>query len=365
MNNSKDLVRPRRVQRAGVLLATATVLVAALATPVAAAPRQAPARADEDTFSWTIVPSSPSGPKDRRQFDYELNPKESIVDWFSVGNLGAKPLAVDLYATDAFTTSDGGFALLDKDQPATDVGTWITLPKKSTTLAAGKRADMSFTLKVPPTASPGDHVGGIIAAVTQEVVNEKGQRVNVERRIAARVYLRVAGPLHPAASITRVDVDYDTPIVPLPGGKMQVTYRVANNGNVRLSGKVRVRVTGPLGVRVASSDLVDIPELLPDSEIRLRQQFASVFPAGELTASVEVNPQSDRDVLPSLAAKKSVTAIPWLILALILLIAAAVAYRLFLLRARRRGSVVFDDADAGGEYGAGAGRPAPAAGTAP
>ena len=319
--------------------AAAAILLSSGAAPVSAAP---PTRRD-DALKWTIVPSSPTGPKGRKQFDYELNDKESITDWISVSNLGDKPLTVDLYATDAFTAPDGGFALLPRDQKPQGVGSWIKLPKASTTLPVGKRSDMSFTLSVPPGAAPGDHIGGIIASVTEEQVNEKGQRVNVERRVAARIYLRVSGPLNPAAAVSAVDVDYDNPIIPVPGGKMAVTYRVANHGNVRLSGTVRVQVKGPLGVRLASSDAIDVSELLPDSEIRLTQEFSSVFPAGRLTTSVDFNPATNRETLPSVSGKSGVTAVPWLILALILIILALVVYRIFLLRARRRPTPTFLD----------------------
>ncbi|GIF51164.1 hypothetical protein Afe04nite_57030 [Asanoa ferruginea] len=316
------------------------MLLATAPTQVSAA---APAAHRDDTQRWTVVPSSPTGPSGRKQFDYELNAKEAITDWISVSNLGDKPLTVDLYATDAFTAADGGFALLPRDRKPDGVGSWVKLPKASTTLPVGKRSDMPFTLSVPAGAAPGDHIGGIIASITEEQVNEKGQRVNVERRVAARIYLRVAGPLTPLAAVTGVEVDYETPIVPLPGGKMAVTYRVANHGNVRLSGTVRVGVDGPLGIRLAGSDTINVAELLPDSELRLRQEFSSVFPAGRLTTTVDFNPSTNREALPSVSGTAGTTAVPWLILALLLAVLVLVCYRIMVLRARRRPAPTFLD----------------------
>jgi len=332
----------RTIRRLGVLALAAVLLLASGAAPVAAAP---PARRD-DVLKWTIVPSSPTGPKGRKQFDYELNGKEAITDWISVSNLGDTPLTVDLYATDAFTATDGGFALLPRDRAPDGVGSWITLPRARTTLPVGKRVDMPFTLTVPAGAAPGDHIGGVVASVTEQRVDEKGQRVNVERRVAARVYLRVAGPLRPAAAVGAVEVDYDNPVVPLPGGRMAVTYRVANHGNVRLSGTVRVQVTGPLGVRLARGDAVEVAELLPDSEIRLTQEFPAVFPAGRLTTSVDFNPATTRETLPSVSGSTGTTAVPWSILALVAVILALVLYRIFLVRARRRPAPAFPDGSA-------------------
>ncbi|MBY8871934.1 DUF916 domain-containing protein [Micromonospora sp. PLK6-60] len=317
------------------LVLLGTLLVPPPAAAVTAGPPAAAAPPAADDPTWTMVPSSPTGPKGRRQFDYELAPKEQITDWFSVSNLSTRPIRVDLYPTDAFTALDGGFALLPRRQAPSGVGAWIRLPRASTTLAPGKRADMSFRLAVPAGTAPGDHVGGIIASVTEQQVGEDGQRVEVERRIAARVYLRVAGPLRPAAGVTGVQVDYDNPIVPLPGGRMAVTYRITNTGNVRLSGKARVQVSGPLGVRLATGDLIDLAEVLPDSEIRLRQEFDHVVPAGPLTATVVLNATTTKGPLPSLTGTGSTVAVPWALLGLLVLVLAVVAYRLWLRRSRR------------------------------
>ncbi|WBB65468.1 DUF916 domain-containing protein [Micromonospora sp. WMMD812] len=320
----------RRIRRLAASLLTALTLLGALVLPSSAATAAAP-----DDPAWTVVPSSPTGPKGRKQFDYELAPKEQITDWISISNLGDKPITVDLYPTDAFTALDGGFALLPRSAAPSDVGTWIKLPKASTTLPAGKRSDMPFQLSVPADATPGDHVGGIIAAVTESQVGADGQRVNVERRIAARVYLRVAGPVHPAAEVTAVDLAYDNPAVPVPGGRLAVTYRIANRGNVRLSGTVRVQVTGPLGVRLATGDLVDVPELLPDSEIRLRKEFDHVVPAGSVTATVVVNARTPKEALPTVERAASASAVPWSVVGLLGLIAVLLGYRWYLRRARR------------------------------
>ncbi|MEV0398290.1 WxL protein peptidoglycan domain-containing protein [Polymorphospora rubra] len=309
-----------RTTRLAVRLLLVSAVVLGTAPPAAAAPgppTALPAYAPTDEFRWSVQPSSPKGPNGRNEFAYELNPQEKITDWVGVSNLTREPLTVNLYATDAFTASDGGFALLTADQPPTGVGGWVTLPKKSYTVPAGKRADIPFELAVPANATPGDHIGGLIASVNTEERQGDGQTLNVERRVAARIYLRVTGPLTPAALITAVDVDYANPPLSF-GGDMTVTYRIANDGNVRFSGKARVQVTGPFGVRVANSELIDIPELLPDSELRLTQRLPGVFPAGPLTTTVTVNPQDASGALPSMSRDVTVWALPWPLVATLL-----------------------------------------------
>lgn len=242
-------------------------------------------------------------------------------------NLSDQPLTVDLYPTDAFTAVDGGFALLPRSQAPDGVGSWIKLPTRQLRVPVGKRADLPFQLRVPDGAAPGDHIGGIIASATEAQTDQHGQRVDVERRIAARVYLRVAGPLTPLAEIGDVRVDYDNPLVPFRGAEVAVTYRLVNRGNTRLGGKARIQVTGPLGVRLGNSEVIDIPELLPDSEVELHGTLPGVFPAGRLTATVSVNPQAGPNTLPALTGSASVPAVPWLLLGgLLLVVGALVAW---------------------------------------
>ncbi|WP_213450678.1 WxL protein peptidoglycan domain-containing protein [Rhizomonospora bruguierae] len=321
------MTRSRRTW-AGALAAAAMLVTLAPAAPARAAPAG-------DELKWSVVPSSPSGPRGRQQFDYQLSPGEQITDWVSVRNLGGKPLRLNLYATDAFTATDGGFALLPADRRPADVGTWITLPARELVVPAGKRAEIPWQLAVPRNAPAGDHIGGLIASATEDAVNEKGQRVSVERRVAARVYLRIPGKLSAATTISALDVRYDNPVVPVPGGRMTVTYRIANTGNIRVAGSARVQVTGPFGARVASSETIDIPELLPDSEVRLTRTLDSVFPAGRLTVVVNFIPRTTDRELEPVSRSAGVWAPPWMVLAAVGLLLIGLVVWLLRRRLRR------------------------------
>jgi hypothetical protein len=321
----------------------ATLAVAAAATPAAAAPVPAQRQVSalrEDDVRWTVQPSGPKGPAPgHNHFVYDLSPGEQIVDYVGISNLGAEPVTFTVYATDAFTAPDGGFGLLPAAQPPRGVGTWISLAKREYAVPAGKRMDIPFKVTVPAGAAPGDHAGGVIASVAVEETTSDGQRITVDRRVAARMYLRVHGPVNPAVEVTALDIKYGNPFVPFGGGDVTVTYRVANTGNVRVTGKARVQVKGVLGVRAGHSDVIDIPELLPDSEIRRTVTIPRVFPAGRLTAALAVNPETvDKEALPSATRAASVWAVPWL---LVIVLGAAVAVPVvrLVLRRRRRGRV--------------------------
>ncbi|MFJ8579104.1 WxL protein peptidoglycan domain-containing protein [Micromonospora sp. NPDC093277] len=333
----------------------------AAARPVASQPSAAPTARREEP-RWSVQPSSRKGVTGKNHFVYDLSPGEQIIDYVGISNLGKEPITLDTYPTDAFNTEDGAFALLPTGQDPRGVGAWIRLPQRSYTIAPGKRLDVPFTLKVPANAEPGDHPGAVVAAMSVTATGQEGQQVTIERRIGARVYLRVSGPVEPSVQITGMELRYDNPLVPFPGGDLIATYRVANLGNVRVTGKARIQVKGPLGVRLGHSEMIDIPELLPDSEIRLTSTIHGVFPAGPITASLAVNPETvDKKEAVSTARRSvSTSAVPWGLL-IFLGVLVAVVVLVFVLRRRRRRLLAEIAAGDGGFHDAADGDPTPAA----
>ncbi|TYB64318.1 DUF916 domain-containing protein [Nonomuraea sp. PA05] len=283
-----------------------------------------------DEFRWAVQPSSASGPTGRDYFVYDVQPGQTLTDYVAVTNLGTEPLTVNVYGTDAFTTSDGSFALLTADRGPTDAGTWIAVSTATHTIAPGKRADVPFAVTVPADATPGDHVGGVIGSVSGEALSGDGQRIKVDRRVAARVYLRVAGPLRPAIQFTSLDVAYDNPVNPFAGGGAEVTYTLRNTGNVRLGAGSQVSLAGPLGWALGERGK-ELPEVLPGSSLTVKERFEGVFPAGRVTATVELSPRVA--VSEPIARAASRWAVPWLLLAACLV---AVAATVVALRVRRR-----------------------------
>lgn len=323
---------PGPAARFGAALAAA-LLAVLLGPPAAgeAAPRPAPS-ADPGAVRWAVQPSGPGGPTGRNYFTYDLAPGDSVTDHVGVTNLGDRPLTFAVYGTDAYTTTDGAFALLPSDRAATDVGAWIGVERRSWTVQPGRRADIPFRLTVPRNATPGDHTGGVIAAVAQDGVTADGQRVRLDQRIAARVYLRVAGEVRPAVTVESVRVGYDTPLNPIGRADLTVTYRIRNSGNVRVGGTGAVVVDGPGGWTLSRTSPVDLPELLPGAEFTVTERVTGVPPALRLTATVDLAPTTVDTALPPVQRTASVWATPWLLIAAL---AAAGAW-LYLRRRRRR-----------------------------
>ncbi|HEX8627234.1 MAG TPA: DUF916 domain-containing protein [Catenuloplanes sp.] len=303
----------------------ATALVAGFAALFLVGP--APAYAADDELRWAVQPSGPQGPGERSRFGYDLAPGQRLDDRVAITNLSRRPLTFTVYATDATTTTDGSFTLLPASRPATDAGAWIGLPRKQHTARPGQRIVLPFRLTVPANATAGDHAAGILASVVERRVDGQGQQVNVDRRVAARVYLRVTGPVRPAVQITTVRTAFDNPLLPFARGPMTVTYRVRNTGNVRVTGALSVRATGLFGVPLSGTGRRELPDLLPGAEVELAQRVDGTFPAGLVTGSVALAAADRVGRLPTQTRAAAVWTVPWTFVLVLTLMAVLVGVR--------------------------------------
>ncbi|MFI9639277.1 WxL protein peptidoglycan domain-containing protein [Micromonospora sp. NPDC051925] len=315
------------LSRTSVALATALLAVTLPPVPVHAAPTPPPGAGssgqsggnagETGAARWAVQPSSAKGPTGRNYFIYDLAPGSTMTDHVGITNLGDRPLTFDVYGTDAYTSTDGAFALLPADQRATDVGSWISVDRRAWTVPPGKRVDIPFRLAVPANATPGDHTGGVIGAIARVRTTADGQRVLVDQRLAARVYLRVTGPVRPAVTVESVDVSYDNPVNPFGGGDLVVRYRLRNDGNVRVGGSGTVTVEGPFGGEQARTSPTDLPELLPGATFTVTERITGVPPLLRLTAEVDIAATTTDTALPPVVRTAGVWAPPWLLLALL------------------------------------------------
>ncbi|WP_131740610.1 WxL protein peptidoglycan domain-containing protein [Actinomadura roseirufa] len=311
-------------------LAAALSASTVLLWPVSA---RADAPAPSGGFSWSVRPAGTEGQSRRDFFVYSLTPGQRMRDKLVVTNLSDRPLTFRVYPTDAFNTADGSFALLAADKQAADIGTWIAIGgAPARTVRPGGSATVPFTLTVPPGATPGDHSGGVVAAVTEQTTGAQGQRVNIDRRVAARVYARVDGALTSGLRVESLEV---TPADRTLGkGDVKVTYRIRNTGNVRVAASARVGVTGPFGAGLGRPATRRVAELLPGNGYTLTDTVRGVFPAGPLTATLRLTPVEDGSPARPTVRTAGWWATPWTPIAVAVLAAGAVLYAVRRRRAR-------------------------------
>ncbi|QEO16209.1 DUF916 domain-containing protein [Agromyces intestinalis] len=297
--------------------------------------------APEGAVTWGVRTASNALGTARDNFAYAVDPGVAVDDALVVTNHDDVPLALDLYAADAFTTTAGQLDVLARDTASNDAGTWISLDRESLELAPGESAEVPFTVAVPDDATPGDYAAGIITSLDRPA---DAAGITVDRRLGIRVQLRVGGVLDPSLSIEGLHVDYAGTFNPFGTGSATVEFTVRNSGNVRLAAGQAVAIAGPFGMlRTDAIGVPELPELLPGETWPVTVPVDGVFPAFWVTASATLSPRipaiDETTVPPAVApvtSESGTWAVPWALLGLVLLVAAAaVAASLLGRRARR------------------------------
>lgn len=246
---------------------------------------------DEVVHSWALAPTHNDLAQggNRTNLSYEVPPGTDFGDQVTLFNLGNTELTFRVYPTDAYNTDDGVFELLRGDQTPSDLGTWVSLPKDEITVPPKMQVTMPITIKVPATATPGDHAGGILASSATQGTSPDGTVIGLDRRTGVRLYVRVAGPLSPNLTVEKLSTKYGRSLNPF-AATAEVTYRVENRGNVRTSGQQRVSVSGPFGLFEREMASNEIPELLPGQGANVTVKFNSVVATGLGVGRVRLEP---------------------------------------------------------------------------
>jgi hypothetical protein len=294
------------------------------------------------TISWSVQPATVNGPDGRSTFTYtNLMPGITIHDYVAVTNFSAVAVTFSLSAADAFTNTKGDLDLRPAADKPRDLGSWVSLSRTSITIQPHERVNEAFTITIPSTATPGDHGAGLIAS-TLLSANNQGVKVNVDRRLAVPVFLRVAGPLHAGIAIESVSTRYSGTYNPIGGGGIDVSYTVRNTGNERVDLSQTVGVYGFFAIPLARTHPKTLKNLLPGGGYQATVHVTGVFPTGLLRVRAEGMPQEPGGLPPSKPKPESVAfgvtmwATPWLIIIIIVVAVGAFFGVRWVLRLRSR-----------------------------
>lgn len=314
------------------------VLLALLAPFLGVVVTAGPAGAADGDVAWAVRTASNSYGDDRQNYSYTLNPGGTLSDALVVVNHGAEPITLAVSAADGFTTDGGQLDLLTSDVESTGVGAWVVPDRTQVTIQPEKTAQVPFTLTLPDNATPGDYLGGVITSLTQPGA---AGGLDVDRRLALRVRLRVGGELTPSLAVENLTVDYAGTANPAGTGSATVSYTIHNTGNAILAAGQAVSVAGPFGTfRVDAAALDPTPELLPGETWDVAVPVDGLRPAVRLTADVELTPLLT-DASGSVAQLDPVEttarawSVPWTLLLLVVVLVGLGVLRLVVVRRRR------------------------------
>lgn len=324
-------------QRAWRLLGALLALIPmAVSAPAAAAAPHTTQSDDRGTVSWLVQPAGPLGGADVRTYlEHELQPGASADDAIAITNHGESELTVRVFATDAFSDPrSGGFSLLPSGEAPRDAGAWVHLAASEVTIPARATAEVPVVISVPADAEPGDHAGGLVTAYTSDAVDQDGQPVLLESRIAMRLYLQVAGERRPSLAVEDAWSTF-TPGAHQVTGTLRVAYTVRNTGNTRLGADEDLRAQGPFGVGLRSPALSTVAELLPGDRVRREVVVEDVPAALALTTRIAVTPVDLRTgtELAPVVVTTGTSAVPWLALLALVLLGTSTGW---VVRRRRR-----------------------------
>ena len=211
--------------------------------------------------------------KNRSNFNYEVNPNQPAQDSIYVINTGSTTQEVTLYARDAFTDDNGEFLVQSEDQLPKDVGAWVEFYNKEASytrmLKPNEFMTIPFTVRTPTNATPGDHIGAIVAsAVTQ------GTTVNIVRRVAVRLYARVTGQVKAHLTLSNLSVTTNVSLWNPFESTQTLTYDITNDGNISLAADVSAQAKGPFGITFGEPETLRVTEMLPGTKRTVVQTIA-------------------------------------------------------------------------------------------
>jgi hypothetical protein len=198
-------------------------------------------------------------------FQLTLRPGERQREAVLVANPEAHPCAVTLEAAYGQTAINSGDTYSVAEKECVETSCWLAGLPTTVTVPAGGRLAVNFDVAVPPGASGGQYLAGVVARPADppsasSASGRDGQvAVAVATRVAIGVAVTVPGPLRPQLEIPSVTLDLD-------GGTPQLRVRVRNSGNTweHPAGGARVQVestTRSFGVRSSTILAGDVAEL--------------------------------------------------------------------------------------------------------
>lgn len=130
-------------------------------------------------------------------FMYNLEAGKSYDDIVVVKNNTEKEWIIDVYPADSIASSGGGFAVKQKAEEMSSLGSWVSLSKAELQLKPGEEEQVPFSISIPDNVNVGETAGAIMFEKReinpQEDENQGGIKLSL--RTGVRIYNTVPGEI--------------------------------------------------------------------------------------------------------------------------------------------------------------------------
>ena len=248
-----------------------------------------PASAAE-TGGLAVHPATfdPNDPATRAYFKPVVTPGGTFSGAVVVSNTSDAPLSAYVYPVDGATSQTAGAVYLDRSDPITKAGRWVTVPSTTLTLAPHSETQVPFTVSVPANAVSGDHLAGIaVENQAAQTASSSGSNFTVNEIIRAvvGVSIKVPGPaaFAPTAGQPKVEQLAGT-------GNAVVRIPLTDTGLALGKPTLDVTVSGPDAYHRTVTRALDT--LLPGDTIDYPFIWPDDLAQGHYTATVAIEGQT-------------------------------------------------------------------------
>jgi len=173
-----------------------------------------------------------------------------------VANDSAAAAQIAVYASDGLTAVGSGAVYSDAFQALHSAGAWIQPRGQVVMVPPQGQVTVPFSVTVPLSATPGDHLAGIVAQSAVPTSSDSGHlQVNVLARAVVGVLVRIPGPASFAVAVGAPTIERG------PDAVGEVVTPLTDTGQLIGKPTIAVSLSGPGGYRDKISKQVDT--LLP------------------------------------------------------------------------------------------------------
>jgi len=248
---------------------------------------------------------NPSIPATRAYFIRAVPRGGSFTDQVVVTNTAAKPVTLRVYPVDGLTGATSGVVYSNRRVQLHGAGKWVTPAAALVTVPGNSQTTVGFTLKVPATATVGQHLAGL--ALEDVNPNRSGGRFSVTEVLRTVVGIEVAVP---GPSLYHLALESFS-IAPIQGTLYpSVVVNLANTGTNLCKPRLSIALGGPTGVQRESRQLDTV---LPGDSIPYPFVWQHSLAAGSYSANITATGCGPRQVLhgsASLGAKLVTSTLP-------------------------------------------------------